>query len=145
MWREAGAGRPMRMTCTYFQFGLLCLDWIAVGLLGNTDTGFVGFLLFATCLEFCQRSSIEIYVCESRVGRTRSFFEMGISGIGFGQGVGSRSSVGCFSILMYWRPEESRSERLGNADVLCLTRAEPEGRFLPLTHLGLDHGHHDLL
>ncbi len=52
MWREAGAGRAMRVTCTYFQFGLLCLDWIAVGLLGNTDTGFVGFLLFATCLDF---------------------------------------------------------------------------------------------
>lgn len=42
----------------------------------------------------------QLDVGESLVGRTRSFFEMGIFGIGFGQGVDLRSSVGCFSISM---------------------------------------------
>lgn len=40
----------MKKTCTYLQFRLLCLHWVSIGLLGNTNAGFVGFLLFATCL-----------------------------------------------------------------------------------------------
>lgn len=124
------------MMNTYFQFRLLCLHWVAVGLLGNTDAGFVGFLLFATCLEFLSA----IFDAEGGRGwgsagvderglslRWASFYN------GFGQGVAGDLRSDAFrlwwTLLMYCfdaevvrfscatdsslLPEESRSEMLG--------------------------------
>jgi hypothetical protein len=98
-------GRPMKRACTYLQFRLLCLHWVSIGLLRNTNAGFVGFLLFATCLA---DSLLEIldWGVSGDLGNTRdpslrwAFFQMSLINLS-----GWRCWLEAFRsryILRYW-------------------------------------------